>query len=95
MSNRNHTRAHGAEGRAILQALVAGQTDPRVLAILAVVHSILTISYHLLTRHTTYQDLGKNYFDERDREGVKLRAVRRLEQLGFQVTLSPPMPTFT
>ena len=53
-------------------------------------HSILTISYYLLTRHTTYQDLGHNYFDERDREGVKRRAVRRLEQLGFQVTLAPP-----
>ena len=62
-------------------------------AILAVGHSILTISYYLLTRHTTYQDLGQNYFDERDREGVKRRAVRRLEQLGFQVTLSPAMQT--
>jgi transposase len=59
-------------------------------AIWAVGHSILTISYYLLTRHTTYQDLGHNYFDERDREGVKRRAVRRLEQLGYQVTLSPP-----
>jgi transposase len=64
-------------------------------AILAVGHSILTISYYLLTRHTTYQDLGQNYFDERDREGVKRRAVRRLEQLGFQVTLSPPVQALT
>lgn len=64
-------------------------------AILAVGHSILTISYYLLTRHTTYQELGHNYFDERDREGVKRRAVRRLEQLGFQVTLAPPMHTLT
>jgi transposase len=64
-------------------------------AILAVGHSILTISYYLLTRHTTYHDLGHNYFDERDREGVKRRAVRRLEQLGFQVTLAPPMQTLT
>jgi transposase len=62
-------------------------------AILAVGHSILTISYHLLTRHTTYQDLGQNYFDERDREGVKRRAVRRLEQLGYQVALSHPVST--
>jgi transposase len=64
-------------------------------AILAVGHSILTISYHLLTRHTTYQDLGQNYFAERDREGVKRWAVRRLEQLGFQVTLAPPMQALT
>ena len=64
-------------------------------AILAVGHSILTISYYLLTRHTTYHDLGHNYFDERDREGVKRRAVRRLEQLGFQVTLAPPPQVLT
>jgi transposase len=64
-------------------------------AILAVGHSILTISYYLLTRHTTYQDLGQNYFDERDREGVKRRAVRRLEQLGYEVTLSPPVTVAT
>jgi transposase len=64
-------------------------------AIVAVGHTILTISYYLLTRHTMYADLGPNYFDERDREGVKRRAVRRLEQLGYQVALSPAvsMPT--
>jgi transposase len=62
-------------------------------AIVAVGHTILTMSYYLLTRHTTYQDLGPNYFDERDREGVKRRAVRRLEQLGYQVALSPSVST--
>jgi transposase len=64
-------------------------------AIVAVGHTILTISYHLLTRHCMYQDLGPNSYDERDREGVKRRAVRRLEQLGYQVSLSPSgsMPT--
>jgi transposase len=64
-------------------------------AIVAVGHTILTISYHLLTHHTTYQDLGPNYYDERDREGVKRRAVRRLEQLGYQVALSPSGSTPT
>jgi transposase len=58
-------------------------------AIIAVGHTILTISYYMLTRRSTYHDLGPNYYDERDREGVKRRAVRRLEQLGYQVTLSP------
>jgi transposase len=62
-------------------------------AIIAVGHSILTISYYLLTRHTTYHDLGQSYFDERDREGVKRRAVRRLAQLGYEVTCSPPATT--
>ena len=40
-------------------------------------------------------DLGPNYYDERDREGVKRRAVRRLEQLGYQVALSPSVRVST
>ena len=58
-------------------------------AAVAVGHSLLVTGYHLITRNQTYQDLGANYFDERDREGVKRRALRRLEQLGFQVQLTP------
>lgn len=58
-------------------------------ALVAVGHAILTVVYFLLTRKEMYRDLGVNYFDERDREGVKRRAVRRLQQLGYQVTLTP------
>lgn len=58
-------------------------------AAVAVGHSLLVTGYHLITRQETYQDLGANYFDERDREAVKRRAVRRLEKLGFQVQLQP------
>lgn len=36
----------------------------------------------------TTSQLGDNYFDQRDREAVKRRAVKRLEQLGFQVQLT-------
>lgn len=56
-------------------------------AAVAVGHSLLVIGYHLIKRQQTYQDLGANYFDERDRESVKRRAVARLEKLGFQVQL--------
>ena len=58
-------------------------------AAVAVGHSLLVTGYYLITRQETYQDLGANYFDERDREAVKRRAVRRLEKLGFQVQLNP------
>lgn len=58
-------------------------------ALVAVGHSILIISYHLLTRGQEYTDLGANYFDERDRNAVQRRCVRRLEKLGFQVALQP------
>ena len=56
-------------------------------ALVAVGHSILIISYHLLTRGQEYTDLGANYFDERDRSAVQRRCVKRLEKLGYSVQL--------
>jgi transposase len=58
-------------------------------AAVAVGHSILVIAYHLLTRGTTYTELGPQYFDERERTAVEKRLVRRLEALGNKVTVEP------
>jgi transposase len=60
-------------------------------AVVAVGHSILIIAYHVLRRHQPYQDLGSNYFDERDRTIVARQSIRRLEQLGYKVTLEAPI----
>jgi transposase len=56
-------------------------------ALIAVGHSILVIAYHLLLRKQAYKDLGGNYFDEQQRKHVKVRLVRRLERLGYEVAL--------
>jgi transposase len=56
-------------------------------AILAVAHTILVTIYHMLRRGTTYQELGGNYFDERDRQRILRRSVRSLEGLGYKVTV--------
>jgi hypothetical protein len=58
-------------------------------ASVAVGHSILVIVWHLLSRGKEYHDLGGNYFDERDRQLVQRRLVRRLEGLGYRVALEP------
>jgi transposase len=58
-------------------------------ATIAVGHTILTIIYHLLTNHQSYQELGGGYFDARERQLTEKRLVRRLERLGYQVTLQP------
>ncbi len=58
-------------------------------ALVAVGHSLLVTGYILITRQVDYQDLGANYFDELNKEAVKRRTVKRLEQLGFQVQLKP------
>jgi transposase len=56
-------------------------------AAVAVAHSILVIAYHIIQRGTSYVDLGANYFDDRKKETVQQQLVRRLEKLGFKVTL--------
>jgi len=55
----------------------------------AVGHSILVSAYHLLRDGESYHDLGAHYFDERDRQAVEHRLVRRLEALGHKVILEP------
>lgn len=54
----------------------------------AVGHSLLVIAYVILTRDVDFRDLGANYFDERDRDHVRRRLTRRLEQLGYRVEVS-------
>jgi transposase len=57
-------------------------------ATLAVGHTILIIAYHLLAHaESTYQDLGRTYYDRRDSDAVERRLIKRLESLGNRVTL--------
>jgi transposase len=56
-------------------------------AVVAVAHSILIIAYHMIMRKEPYRELGGNYFDQHRPEATAKRLVRRLEQLGFQVSL--------
>jgi transposase len=56
-------------------------------AAVAVAHSILVISYHLLKDGTTFTDLGGDYFDRRDQTALERRLVSRLEALGNKVTV--------
>jgi transposase len=58
-------------------------------AMIAVGHTILVIIYHLLQQQKRYEELGGNYFDERERQATEKRLVRRLEKLGYQVELQP------
>jgi len=59
------------------------------IAIVAVAHAILEIVWHLLTKGTTYHELGATYLDRRDKEQAARRYVRLLENLGHRVTLEP------
>lgn len=56
-------------------------------AIVAVAHAILVAIYHMLKDGTAYQDLGPDHFDHINRETLVRRSVRRLERLGFEVSI--------
>ncbi len=56
-------------------------------AIVAVAHSILVIAYHLIDRKEPYQELGGDYFDQRNVEATAKRLAKRLEHFGYQVSL--------
>jgi transposase len=58
-------------------------------AIVAVAHSILVMSYHILKRQQPYKELGGNYFDERKKESILHGLVKRISKLGYEVSLEP------
>jgi len=58
-------------------------------AVIAVAHAILVVVYHLLTRQTTYHELGDGYYDRRHAERAKRRALETLERQGYRVVLEP------
>jgi len=61
----------------------------RKRALVAVAHSILVMAYHMMQRRQPYQELGRNYFDERNQHGTLKRLARRLEKLGYAVIRQP------
>jgi hypothetical protein len=56
---------------------------------LAVAHSLLVSIYHMLRDQLPYQDLGPDYFDHLQAQRLERHYVRRLEDLGFEVLLTP------
>ncbi|MCM2533262.1 IS110 family transposase [Neobacillus pocheonensis] len=54
---------------------------------IVVAHAILRISYYLLTRKEMYVDLGEDYFDKQKHQSIVRHSLRRLESLGYTVTL--------
>jgi transposase len=58
-------------------------------ATIAVAHKLLVIAYYILRDGTCYSDLGADYFDRLNPEGLRRRLTKRLERLGFKVTLEP------
>jgi transposase len=58
-------------------------------AIMAVAASMLTAAWHMLRDGTEWQDLGAAHFDRADATKTANRLIRRLQQIGYQVTAVP------
>lgn len=56
---------------------------------IAVARRMLTIAWHIIGEGGVYQELGGNYYDRLRPERTARRLSRRLEQIGFKVTLQP------
>jgi transposase len=56
-------------------------------AVVAVGHSILVICYHMIKFRTQYNDLGADFFQNRNKESLVRQSVKRLMSLGYTVTL--------
>lgn len=62
------------------------------VAIVALEHTLLVIAYQLIQQKEPYRELGGDYFDKRRPEATAKRLVKRLEQLGFSVSLQQLAP---
>lgn len=69
--------------RALYQRLRARRGAKK--AIVAVAASMLTSIYFMLLRQTPYADLGPDHFDQRHKERIARRLIRRLGELGLHV----------
>lgn len=58
-------------------------------ALVAVAHKLILIVYQILKKREAYLELGANYYDRKNIAKVAARTVHRLEQLGYEVILTP------
>jgi transposase len=59
----------------------------RKCAVIAVAHSMLTIAYTMLKTGHNYHELGGSYLDQINRDQLQRYFTKRLERLGFAVTV--------
>jgi transposase len=57
-------------------------------ALIAVARTILQSCYYMIQRGAKYQDLGADYYEKRNPEGLARHLAKRIQKLGFTVTLA-------
>jgi len=67
---------------------IAARRGP-MKAVVAIEHSILTAAWHLLAEGECYADPGADHFTRLDPIKAKNNAIKKLNSLGFDVTITP------
>jgi hypothetical protein len=80
-------RTGGTSFGARYRRLARRQGKPK--ALVAVMHSVLTVVYHVLRDRAPYAELGPDYFARQDPQRAARRHVAQLERLGYRVALIP------
>jgi transposase len=81
-------RTKGTDLSAHYRRLAAKRGKKR--AILAVAPSILVMAYDMIQRREPYRDAGADFFDRLQPEDTARRLVKRLQSLGYHVSLQSP-----
>lgn len=64
-------------------------------ATVAVAHTILKTAYYMLKNNASYKEIGPDFFELRQKNQIVNRSVKRLESLGFSVTIEQSIQTST
>ncbi|WP_422933824.1 IS110 family transposase [Sinomonas sp. P47F7] len=67
---------------------IAARRGP-VLAVVAIEHAILTAAWHMLRNGEVYTDPGADYCTRLNPQKATNRAIRQLQNLGYNVTITP------
>ena len=58
-------------------------------ALVAIMHQLLKVIYHILKTGDCYRELGPDYYQPADTQRLTRRLTKRLQRLGYTVTLAP------
>ncbi|MEO7015839.1 MAG: IS110 family transposase [Leifsonia sp.] len=67
---------------------IAARRGP-IKAVVAIEHTILVAAWHMLRNGEVYADPGADYYTRIDPQKTKTRAIRQLQNLGYEVTITP------
>ncbi len=80
------SRTKGTYLSALFRRIASRKGERR--ATVAVAHAILIIAYQMLKNDEPYRELGANYFDNLKPEKTANRLIRRLQNMGYEVSIS-------